>query len=76
MKYIIFGSEFDPTVLIGNCNHQILGEAALRNRKPRSAGHVRIVNGKVEVFGESIGYDIKAKPEDAEIIEHYLVKVC
>lgn len=73
MKYIITGSEYEPTVILGNRNHETLAESVCgKYRKPCSAGHFKIVNGKVEVYGGSIGYDIDAKPEDAEIIQHEL----
>lgn len=35
-----------------------------------AAGHCRVMNDtEIEVFGESIGFGIKAKPEDAKILK-------
>lgn len=73
MKYIIGGDEFQPRVIIGNTMHSALAETVLgKYRKPRSAGHMKIVDGKVEVYGKSIGFGIEAKPEDAIIISRFL----
>lgn len=73
MKYIIGGGEFEPKVIIGNTMHSILAETILgKYRKPGSAGYMKIVNGKVEVYGKSIGFGIEAKPEDAIIISRFL----
>jgi len=73
MKYIIKETTDETIVVIGNTMHSFLAEGVCgKYRKPTSAGHMRIVNGTVEVYGESIGYDMKARPEDAKIISSYL----
>ena len=73
MKYVIGGSEFEPCIVIGIGRGVLHAELAKSFvGRPKGAGHMRIVNGKVEVFGKSIGYDIEAKEEDAEIIGSYL----
>ena len=73
MKYIIGGDEFNKVVVIGNRMHSFLAEAGLgTHRKPHSAGHMRVHDGKVIVSGKSVGFNIDSKPEDAEVLGHYL----
>lgn len=63
-KYIITDQN---EVFIGeNTFHQILAKNA-KGRVIR-AGHVKFIDGRAEVFGESIGYNIKSQPEDARMI--------
>lgn len=66
VKYVI--SDKDEVVL-GYDFHQNLA----RDFKGRviSAGHCKSVDGKFEVYGESIGYGIQSKPEDAEYLNKH-----
>ena len=72
MKYVISDSEFTPIVVIGNDNtgHTNLADVFLNG--VASAGHFCIVNGRVHVYGKSIGLGIGPKPRDVEILEAYL----
>lgn len=71
LKYII--SDKGEVVLGKDTYHQIMAER-VAGRVVR-AGHFEYIptdDGKlkVKVFGESIGYRIQSKPEDAEIINN------
>ena len=68
MKYII--TDHNKIAMGSGCYHQGLKEAI--TGMVVSAGEFRIKDGKVEAFGESFGYGMKAKPEDAKEIERYL----
>lgn len=66
MKYIItdeneirLGSSTFHSWLADNCKGRVV-----------AAGHCNLINGKYEVFGESIGFRIKSKPEDADILNN------
>ena len=65
MKYIITDQN---EVRIGSNDtfHKILAESAVG--RVVAAGYCEKKNGKWEVHGESIGFSLKAKPEDAEIL--------
>jgi len=64
MKYVISDK---GEVKIGGGFHADL--AANFKGEVVAAGHCLIgTDGKYEVFGESIGFRIKSKPEDAEIL--------
>lgn len=72
MKYVISDSEFEPVVVIGN---REVSHLALRSAFPGrvgGAGHFDIEDGKVVVYGKSIGLDMEAKDSDAEILAAYL----
>ena len=64
MKYVI--TDQGEVALGHNTFHQILGEKC--KGKVIAAGHCRLVDTKYEVYGESIGYGIQSKPEDADFI--------
>lgn len=68
MKYII--TDHNKIALGSGCYHDDLSHVVTGN--VISAGEMRIENGRVVVFGESHGYHIKAKKEDAVEIEKYL----
>lgn len=70
MKYVISKSEYEPIVILGNTFHSELSKAFIGGVK--SAGHMRITEGKVEVYGKSVGLNLEAKPEDAHIISVFL----
>lgn len=63
MKYIITDK---GEVRTGGGFHVHLAEDC--KGKVVAAGHCRIDGTAVEVWGESIGYNIKSKPEDAAVI--------
>ena len=63
MKYVI--SDLGE-ITIGNDFHFNLARGFLG--KVVRAGHCHLKEGIYEVFGESIGYGIKAKDEDAKIL--------
>ena len=66
MKYIITDKN---EVKIGNGYHFELASEC--KGKVIRAGHCnKLVDGKYEVFGESLGYKINSKKEDAEIINN------
>lgn len=67
MKYIItiYGE-----VIIGNVGHYELRQSS--NSEIKSAGHCKIENGKIKVWGKSATYDIPSQEEDAKIIEELL----
>jgi hypothetical protein len=68
MKYII--TDTGVVAMASGGYHQDLADA-LKGRVV-AAGHCSINKGEVEVFGESIGFNIKAKPEDAARISEAL----
>lgn len=69
MKYVI--TDNHKVALIDNSGfHADLGEALFG--QVTGAGYMRIENGRVKVFGNSVGYGITAKDSDAEIIEKHL----
>lgn len=74
MKYVITQtSEFNPVrvALIDEHGfHADLGEAIFG--QVVGAGHMKVVNGKVEVYGSSIGLGMVSKDEDAGIIAAHL----
>lgn len=67
MKYIITDK---GEVAVGKGFHADLAHSL--QGKVVSAGHYEVENGKVRVYGASIGYEINAKPEDAQAIETFL----
>ena len=67
MKYIITDK---GEVRTGNSYHVQL--AAGCKGKVVSAGHYRIGTYSLQVYGESIGYNIKSKPEDALLVEKHI----
>jgi hypothetical protein len=67
-KYIILNN--NHCVLGTDIYHQELAKAS--NGEVTSAGHFRFVDGHIEVFGESVGFNMKAKPEDAKLLEEIL----
>lgn len=69
MKYII--TDHNKLAMGSGCLHQDLAYAVTGNVV--SAGRMRIIDGRVEVYGKSDGYDISAKPEDAKFIEDILL---
>ena len=56
---------------MGNCYHAVLAQGTAG--RVIGAGHMRIVKGQVEVFGESVGYEIQATEKDREILQNYLI---
>lgn len=67
MKYIITNYN---NIIIGNgVNHIQLNKAAPINSRVVGAGEMSIINGKVNVWGKSFGYNIESKPEDAILIQ-------
>ena len=71
MKYVRFGSEFEPRIYMGNDTmHAELAKADAGH--PVSAGHFEIKEGKVRVFGKSIGLNLKPEERDAEFISSIL----
>jgi len=68
MKYVI--TDHNKIAIGSGTNHRNLGEAI--SGIVVKAGEFTIKNNRVEVFGESYGYSIKALPEDALEIERYL----
>lgn len=68
MKYII--TDYNKVIIGSGVYHQDLASDV--PGKVISAGHMRIKDGKVEVFGTSSGYMMDAKPEDAKILERHL----
>lgn len=70
MKYIITDK---GEVEIGeNTFHQILAQNV--EGRVVAAGHVRFKDGKAEVYGESFGYGISAKKEDALLIGKWMIE--
>ncbi len=65
MKYVI--TDHNKVAMGTGCNHQALALAL--TGKVVAAGEFRVVGGRVEVYGESFGYGIKARPEDAEVLQ-------
>ena len=63
MKYIITDKR---EVRTGGGYHIDLAQGC--EGKVIAAGHCERENGKVRVYGESIGFKIQSKPEDAKII--------
>lgn len=70
MKYVRSGGEFQPNLVMGNQDHKSMARDAILY--PTSAGHFRIVNGKVETFGKSVGLNMEPADDDAEIIASLL----
>ena len=68
MKYIITDQN---EVRIGSDDtfHKILAENVVG--RVVAAGYCEKKNDKWEVYGESIGFSIKSKPEDAEVINKF-----
>lgn len=64
MKYII--TNHNRLIIGTGTNHRDLASGVSGNVV--SAGEIEIKNGKIRVFGESFGYRIKSKLEDAEFI--------
>ena len=64
MKYIMVGFTY-PVLFSNEIQHST--EAA--GRKCSSAGFVRIVDGKADVFGSSISLGLEPQPEDAALID-------
>ena len=71
MKYVISDSEWEPIIILGNQFHSELVKAIGMGRIG-GAGHFKIVDGKVETYGESIGLNMKPREEDAELIRIHL----
>ena len=71
MKYII--TDKGEVVTGGGFHHDL---ARHTEGSVVAAGHYRISEDgwRVEVYGNSIGYGIVAKPEDAKLIEEALLK--
>lgn len=66
-KYII--TDKGEVVIGENTYHHELAKHV--KGKIVGAGHVAFVgNNKPHVFGQSFGYNMKAKPEDAEVIRN------
>jgi hypothetical protein len=64
MKYIITDKN---EAKVGGAFHQDMGDEC--EGRVVSAGHCRQnSDGSYSVFGESIGYGIESKPEDAEML--------
>lgn len=51
------------------CYHQDLLQAI--SGQVIGAGEMKVVNGKVEVFGESFSLGLKSKPEDALFLQDF-----
>ena len=68
MKYVI--TDHNKIAMGTGTYHQSIANSLTGEVK--SAGEFRIKNGRVEVFGESAGFGIKSKSEDALEIESYL----
>lgn len=67
MKYIITDK---GEVKTGGMYHQDMGAEC--EGRVVSAGHYSVEHGIVKVFGESYGYGIESKPEDAEVLQRHL----
>lgn len=65
MKYIITDQN---EVVIGPGYHITLAKEV--KGKVIRAGHVHFQDGLTKVSGSSVGFDIQAQPEDAEIINN------
>ncbi len=68
MKYVIMDGAFPR--LFTECEQHI--DVARRSNGATSAGFCHIVNGNVEVFGESISLNLKSHPDDAFLIQKML----
>lgn len=71
MKYVI---DKQGNIALGSLTtmHRNLLDALGSGSRIASAGHCIIRDGRITVFGESIGFGILAKPEDAATIEAHL----
>ncbi len=67
-KYIIFNN--NHCVLGTDIYHKELARASAG--RVTSAGYFKFKNGRIEVYGESAGFDLEAKPEDARKLEEML----
>ena len=68
MKYIITDQN---EVAVGiNTYHQIIKDELKLKGRVIAAGHCEFVKetGKYRVYGESVGYGIQSKPEDADVL--------
>ena len=70
MKYIItsFGE-----VIIGNVGHYELRNASGALSEIESAGHCKLENGKIKVWGKSATFNIPSREEDADIVTKYFL---
>lgn len=72
MKYIITDSEFQPAIVIGHdVGHQDLKKSVPHSRIA-GAGHFEIIDGKVQVYGKSIGLGIGPSERDASLLAAHL----
>lgn len=74
-RYVRFGGEENYTIVIGGGYYGLPGHAELSktNRaKVTSAGFFEIKDGKVEVYGKSVGLGIGPSEGDAEAIQSFL----
>ncbi len=67
MKYII--TNHNKMAIGSSCYHKELQDAV--SGQVIGAGEMRVKNGKVEVFGESIGYELKATDKDREFLQGF-----
>jgi hypothetical protein len=67
MKYVVTDLGEAAT---GMRDHRTLA-AGLRG-KVVGAGHYRVIEGRIEVYGGSYGFAIEARPEDAALLARHL----
>jgi hypothetical protein len=77
MKYILFK---ENSVIMGDTGHWELLSSVCEptqenaDRLLASAGHCKLENGKIKVWGESATFGIKSREKDSEMIENLLYK--
>ncbi len=68
MKYVI--TSHNNFAIGCGAYHQDLAKGLTGNVV--SAGYMKFVDGKIKVYGNSVGYMIDSKPEDAKLLEELL----
>jgi hypothetical protein len=69
VKYVMI--DYVNPILFSNLDHKALRTAG----NITSAGFIGLLDGKVMTGGESFSLGLKPVPEDAEIIEKYMIEV-
>ena len=71
-KYIVFDNGFYlyPIIFPAGLTHSEVAKRA--GSRPLSAGFIRVVNGQVEAYGESLSLGLKAAETDSAFINREL----